>query len=150
MPNVIVERATKEELPAVLAVDSAHMDASQMPIKLERVNGLVTAIAARQCYVAREGWNVLGFAVLTQHFFGNPFIDLVVIHPDHRRKGIATTLIRHLEAICPGDKLFTSTNQSNAPMQALCERLGFVKSGWVDNLDPGDPELIYFKALHKD
>ena len=34
-------------------------------------------------------------------------------------------------------------------MRALCERLGFVKSGWIDNLDPGDPEIVYFKALSK-
>ena len=39
--------------------------------------------------------------------------------------------------------------QSNASMQALCERLGFVKGGWVDNLDEGDAEIIYFKRVQK-
>ena len=34
-------------------------------------------------------------------------------------------------------------------MQALCEKLGFVKSGWIDNLDEGDPEIIYFKRLKR-
>src|SRR5262245_18145068 len=32
-------------------------------------------------------------------------------------------------------------------MQALCEKLGYVKSGWIDNLDEGDPGIIYFKRL---
>ena len=43
--------------------------------------------------------------------------------------------------------MFTSTNQSNLPMQRLCDRLGYVKSGYVENLDEGDPELIYVKLL---
>ena len=44
-------------------------------------------------------------------------------------------------------KLFTSTNQSNTPMQALLALLGYVRSGVIDNLDPGDPELVYFLDL---
>jgi hypothetical protein len=55
--------------------------------------------------------------------------------------------MRHLERICPSEKLFTSTNESNMPMQRLCEKLGFVRSGWIDNLDDGDPEIIFFKRL---
>ena len=35
----------------------------------------------------------------------------------------------------------------NAPMQALVEKLGYVKSGWIENLDEGDPDIIYFKRL---
>jgi hypothetical protein len=30
-------------------------------------------------------------------------------------------------------------------MQRLCERLGYVRSGWIENLDEGDPEIIYSK-----
>ena len=57
--------------------------------------------------------------------------------------------MRHVERSCLPDKLFTSTNQSNTQMQALCETLGYVKSGWVDNLDEGDPEIIYFKRMSR-
>lgn len=140
---MIVERATEEELAAVLAIDAAHSGTA-------RTDHLVDAVKARQCYIAREGWDVLGFAVLTRHFFGYPFIDLLIVHPDQRRKGVAIALMRHIEKIAPSEKLFTSTNESNTPMRALCDRLGFVKSGWIDNLDDGDPEIVYFKALQKD
>jgi len=34
-------------------------------------------------------------------------------------------------------------------MQRLCEHLGYVRSGWIDNLDEGDPEIIYFKRVTK-
>jgi hypothetical protein len=35
--------------------------------------------------------------------------------------------------------LFASTNESNVPMQALLDSLGYVQSGIINNLDPGDP-----------
>jgi RimJ/RimL family protein N-acetyltransferase len=50
----------------------------------------------------------------------------------------------HADQRCD-DGLFTSTNQSNIAMQRLCESCGFERSGIVENLDEGDPELIYFK-----
>ena len=44
-------------------------------------------------------------------------------------------------------QLFTSTNRSNLPMRRLCDRLGFQRSGVVENLDNDDPELVYYKRL---
>ena len=32
-------------------------------------------------------------------------------------------------------------------MRALLERCGYRPSGKIDNLDPGDPELVYVKFL---
>jgi hypothetical protein len=32
-------------------------------------------------------------------------------------------------------------------MQNLCEKLGFARSGIIENLDVGDPEIVYFKRL---
>ena len=48
---------------------------------------------------------------------------------------------------CKKEKLFTSTNKSNVPMQKLMEKLKYKKSGIVHNLDPGDPELFFFKKV---
>lgn len=136
---MIVERATEDDLEGVIAVDTAH--------GTPRLEYLAEAVKKRECYLAREGWDVIGFAILTRSFFGQYFIDLLIVHPDQRRKGVGSALIRHIEAILPAQKLFTSTNQSNTPMRALCETLGYVKSGWIDNLDEGDPEIVYFKRL---
>jgi hypothetical protein len=30
-------------------------------------------------------------------------------------------------------------------MQRLCESLGYLRSGLIENLDDGDPEVFYFK-----
>ena len=55
--------------------------------------------------------------------------------------------MRQAEETCPSDDLFTSTNQSNIPAQRLFEKLGYTKTGIIENLDEGDPEIFYFKRL---
>lgn len=37
----------------------------------------------------------------------------------------------------------------NKPMQSLLEDAGYRLSGYIDNLDFGDPELVYFKSLRR-
>jgi ribosomal protein S18 acetylase RimI-like enzyme len=139
---MIVERATDDDLADVIAIDAAHHSPG-------RSEYLSEAVKRHECYIAREGREIAGFATLNRNFFKQYFIELIVVHPEHRRKGTASALIQHIEKIVPEEKLFTSTKQSNARMQTLCEKLGFVKSGWIDNLDDDDPEIIYFKRLHK-
>jgi GNAT superfamily N-acetyltransferase len=92
---------------------------------------------------AREG--PLGFAVVTRHFFGFPFVDLIFVHQDHRRAGVARALLAHCEAAHTADRIFTSTNASNAPMRALMDRMQWRPCGEIDALDPGDPELFFVK-----
>lgn len=55
--------------------------------------------------------------------------------------------MQHLETVFQTEKLFTSTNLSNLPMQSLLVRLGYLLSGVIHHLDEGDPELVYVKYL---
>jgi ribosomal protein S18 acetylase RimI-like enzyme len=72
---------------------------------------------------------------------------MLYIKEEYRRRGIGIRLIKHLESKCKVEKLFTSTNKSNKPMQKLLNKMNYQKSGIVHNLDPGDPELFYFKKV---
>ena len=65
----------------------------------------------------------------------------------HRRSGIGSALIKYVEGFCKSDRIFTSTNASNKPMQDLLKKLEYNQSGIVNDLDPGDPELFYSKKL---
>ncbi len=87
------------------------------------------------------------YVLLNYRFFGHPFIELLYVSSDSRRSGIGSQLIEHVQRDARGSKLFTSTNQSNEPMRAVLRRLGFEESGIIHNLDPGDPELVFFKPL---
>jgi GNAT superfamily N-acetyltransferase len=136
-----VTLARADEYESLYACDPL---ATKSPTRREEI---AHALTAHTCYVAQEKGMPVGYAIFDCSFFGYPFIRLLMVHPEHRRQGIGVTLIRAIESLCPTNKLFTSTNQSNVIMQQLCEKLGFVRSGIIENLDDGDPEIIYFKRL---
>jgi ribosomal protein S18 acetylase RimI-like enzyme len=108
---------------------------------------IAEAVKQHHGYVARQENQIVGFLLVHQHFFELPFIELLMVHPSFRRQRIATALMQHIETISTPGKLFTSTNLSNEPMQRLCERLGYIRSGIIEHLDEDDPELFYFKRL---
>jgi GNAT superfamily N-acetyltransferase len=87
----------------------------------------------------------IGFAVVTRHFFGFPFIDLLVVAETARRHGTGSALMAKCEADHDADRIFTSTNESNAPMRRLLAKADWSVSGVIENLDPGDPELVFVK-----
>lgn len=105
------------------------------------------AIEQRNAYVVVQGASVVGYAVLEYTFYENGFISMLYVDARYRRMGLGTALMQHLERICRTPKLFTSTNQSNTEMQALLDKLGYARSGFIENLDEGDPELVYFKRI---
>ncbi|MBV8655491.1 MAG: GNAT family N-acetyltransferase, partial [Candidatus Eremiobacteraeota bacterium] len=90
---------------------------------------------------------VAGFVVWDRGFYARPFLWMLGVDPDHQHEGIASTLIEHVESLNAGHNLYTSTNESNSPMQGLLAKRGFTPVGRLENLDPGDPEVFYVKKL---
>jgi GNAT superfamily N-acetyltransferase len=113
------------------------------PINHPRRADVAKAIASGRCWVIRSAEAVAAHMVLGHPFFGHPFVETLYVSDGHRRQGHGRALMRHAVATHAGQKLFTSTNTSNAPMRALLAAEGFVQCGWIDNLDPGDPELVF-------
>lgn len=138
-----VREAGTADLGAVLSIN--HAGSAVADEARERY--LADAVGNGDCLVACEGTAAGGFAIWDRSFFGYPFVSLLIVNPDARRRGIATTLMRRIEAVCDGDRLFTSTNESNTPMRELCAALGYQPSGRIDNLDEGDPELLFCRRL---
>jgi len=88
---------------------------------------------------------VAGFAILTRHFYGYPFVDLLLVAEGHRRKGVGRALIAACEAKHDADRIFTSTNESNTAMRRLLVKADWLTAGVIEYLDPGDPELVFVK-----
>ncbi|MGH9724672.1 MAG: GNAT family N-acetyltransferase, partial [Candidatus Acidiferrales bacterium] len=90
----------------------------------------------------------VGAIAFHTRFFQCAFGSLLVVAAHARRQGVASTLLEAVESQIGGKKLFASTNQSNTTAQALFQRVGFIRSGVIENLDPGDPELIFHKRVN--
>jgi N-acetylglutamate synthase-like GNAT family acetyltransferase len=138
---ISIRTARPADVNAMIALDTV---AATQEHRRSEIQSWVTAGSA---VIADDGSCVVGYAVLEYSFFGQGFIAMLCIAPSRRRQGVATSLLRHLERTCRTPKLFTSTNESNAPMQALMSSLGYQPSGVVYNLDENDPELFFFKPL---
>jgi ribosomal protein S18 acetylase RimI-like enzyme len=137
----IIERASSGDFEHICALDeTVHAGPP-------RRRFIGEACAESRVSVARVDDAIRGFVISDESFFDQFMVRLLIVHPEFRRRGLATALMRAAELDCQTGKLFTSTNQSNIPMQRLCERLGFVRSGYIENLDEGDPEIIYVKML---
>jgi len=138
---VLIRVATTADVPALIALDA--IASHDVP----RRDAIADWVARDQCHVAIgiDG-TPAGYVALTRSFFRSPFIEMLQVKPSERRRGMARALVQHCIALMRGDaKLWTSTNQSNGPMQALLPQLGFVYCGMFEHLDPGDPELIYVR-----
>ena len=113
----------------------------------DRAESVKQAVEQGRCLAVLDGDGVAGYVVLNDQFLGQAFVELLIVGPAHQRQGIGTLLLREAERVCGRQKLFTSCNRSNLPAQCLFEKCGFQRSGQIYNLDEGEPELVYFKAL---
>lgn len=135
----IVGYALIEDLESLIQIDC------QVIGNESRYDQIQEAILEKRCLVVREGETIAGYLIFNNHFFGNTFVSLIIVSPEERRKGNASLLLKHVEEISPSDKIFSSTNQSNEQMQKTFLANGYSQSGKIDNLDPGDPEIVYYK-----
>jgi ribosomal protein S18 acetylase RimI-like enzyme len=108
-----------------------------------RADEITAWLAQGLCFCAEVEGVVAGYGVLQLHFFGRPFLEMLMVGEGYRSRGIGTTLIVHAARLAAGEQLWTSTNQSNQPMRRLLEHLGFTPSGVIEGLDEGDPELVF-------
>ena len=143
--HVSVRTATSADLPAVL-----RMDGRASSDDAERSAYLAECLRSEHCLVAcgpgaTDEHGVIGLTVLRQgHFFSRDFIDYLWVQAEHRREGIGSTLLQACVAEATSTRVFTSTNQSNRPMQELLAARGWLFSGRLQGLNERDPELVYF------
>lgn len=110
----------------------------------ERIAFIQEVVAGRRCLVA-EGDRIVGYVVTAPaHFFGRDFVELLVVHPDHRRRGVGRALLRAVVDRADTSRVFSSTNESNTAMRSLFAAEGWVSSGRLVGLDEDDPEIVYF------
>ena len=141
--SISIREGTLADRDAIVSFDAiAHSDPT-------RVTFITRVLASSDCLVAERDGQVVGYVVLEYTFYENGFVPMLYVTRKERRSGVGRALMRAIASRCKTRKLFTSTNQSNKPMQELLENLGYEPSGVIENLDPGDPELVYCLRLQQ-
>lgn len=137
----LVRVTVEADLPAVLALDAVALDGN--PVRRDMLRRHVTTSRASVVEVDGEP---CGFAVYDRSFFEHGFVQLLRVHPEHRRAGLGSLLLTDAAKRCETAKVFTSTSLSNALMLALLAHLDWSPSGMLHGLDRGDPEVFYFTS----
>jgi GNAT superfamily N-acetyltransferase len=112
-----------------------------------KANQIPSAIGNGECLVVEQDGAIAGYGCMDYRFFERGFVWLVYMAPPFRRRGFASRLLDAFEEQCTSARIFTSTNLSNLPMQALLASRQYVLSGVVQDLDERDSELFYSKRL---
>ncbi len=135
-----IRKATEADSAEVKALDTV------VPLDATRAEQIDTWLGRDEVLVAEDG-QIVGYGVFNHAFFRRGNVDMLMIHPDCRGQKIGEYLLRELENLCDTPKLWVTTNMSNHRMQRLLTRLGYEPAGYIHELDPGDPELIFCKRL---
>ena len=133
--------ATLEDLAYCLTADAF------VGVNIDRTKHMQSALADGGCFVGGRFQDPQGVLISGEMFFNRPFVSLLMVEEHARRCALASALMTAAEARYSGRQMFTSTNQSNLPMQTLLQRRGYLLAGVAFYLDPGDPELIFVKKL---
>jgi ribosomal protein S18 acetylase RimI-like enzyme len=126
-PRVQIRRADNGDLAQISVIQATASEASQW---------LPGDYLAFDCAVALHAGAVAGFIVSRQVADKEREILNIVVHPDFRRLGVATELLRNEIVRSPGAH-FLEVRESNAAARRLYERLGFqavgTRPGYYEN-----------------
>jgi GNAT superfamily N-acetyltransferase len=125
------------------------VDLAEAVVGGRRAGPLVQAAADReQLLVALDDGAVVGTLAYRTDWFACTFVTLVSVASDWRRKGVARGLFGAVERRSPGARIFSSTEETNVAAIRMHRALGFVESGYIDNLPQGYRELLFYKRVH--
>ena len=137
-----IRLGNRDDSAAVKAIDSAI---GSDPDRAEYIDSSLQQGVVR---IAHDNGEILGYSVVNCAFFRRPTLEMLMVVKHRRGEGIGRALLREAQTLTQASgELWTSTNESNTRMRTLLESEGFELTGRINNLDPGDPELVYFKLL---
>ena len=75
---------------------------------------------------------------------GHPLISFLCVHPEYRRRGIASQLLTEVEAKYNQQKLFISTESNNSTMLKLIKQRNYSIAGSLAKINDDGSDEVYF------
>ena len=97
--------------------------------------------------IAEADDEVVGVLANRTDWFQCTLVSLVCVRKDFRRRGVARALFARVGEMSPSPRIFSSTEETNGISIQVHTALGFVPSGYIDNLPQGYRELLFYKRL---
>lgn len=132
-----VRPAGPNDIATLLALDPIAAQS------VDRARSIAQWVGAGWASCAELDGELAGYAVVHPHFFGRNFLEMLMVSPAFRRRGVGRALLAHALDQQSSAPLWTSTNQSNTPMRDLLVQFGFAQMGLIEGLDEDDPELVF-------
>jgi GNAT superfamily N-acetyltransferase len=105
-----------------------------------------TEISRNEVWVAEIGKDIAGYITFNHTFYRKPFIKYLNTNPKYERQGIAESLVKYIENLCIGKKLFISTEADNFPMLRFFEKNNYRLVGMVNEIQV-EAEVVYCKDI---
>jgi GNAT superfamily N-acetyltransferase len=102
-------------------------------------------IAAGTCLVASNAEVIIGYSSYEPRgLLGQPLLSFLCVHPEFRRQGVATALVKAVQSVAKGRKLISSTEDWCVGTQRIFERLGWNRIGQISEVNnDGSTEWFY-------
>lgn len=106
--------------------------------------------AGREGFVIESGSTAAGFALLRPKFLMGDYLELLVIAPSARSKGLGSALLKHIESMvfAHTKNLFACVSDFNTEARQFYKKNGYQEIGPMPNfLIPGSAEMLLRKTL---
>ena len=139
--SISIRKATAEDAVAIKVVDTV------VPYDSSRAAYIDEWLEQDIVLVAELNSKVVGYGVFNHAFFRQSQVDMLMVDTNYRGQRVGEFLLLELEKLCDTPKFWITTNLSNHRMQRLLTRLKYRPCGYIGELDPGDPEIVFVKDM---
>lgn len=138
--KVNIRRMTRNDIPEVLFLDRVITGRKRDVIKFEDLASANPGTPPDLSFVAEIDGEMVGFSINRSTYLMVPLTEVciihaILVHPDHRGKGIGRKLIEALLNLCQTEGIGTVRAlipRDNKELQAIFERKGFKRSNIVN------------------
>ena len=135
--NVNVRFARPDDLEWCVQLDK-HVGPAVIQRKIEQ----------EEILIAEAGGEPVGYLRLEYLWSLVPYIALIWVLPEHRRKGVGRAILGYLEEFLreEGYRVLLSSSQANEPQpQAWHRHMGFEECGYLAGINEGGIGEVFFR-----